>query len=442
MEVQLTADLEDVKEALTLLSEGTARNPFERGAKDVFTFEDINIGELTQVVVVATSTRMGDGWHLDYVSVKNTKTGDEAKFSHKNWCNQKMGWIHTLFRDGKESVASSRAMRSASSSASAAGAMAGLAALTAANPRLGPASSLSSSVSITDTTKPAVGSFSKASPAAAPPMLVGAAIASPKPGSGNLAAAFTAATTARTAPTASTTPAAAPTSTAPPSTVQAVKTATAPDAAPSKATKAPAVDKVATAVSAVSAGAPAPVVSPTATAASAPAVVHKSGAATISAAHAPNTPVELSHTTSVELPLPPPQVNVELALPPRVPRSSADVPELIPSASSPRAPATKNMSDAGDSIRSTTSATSAASLTERTKSLTKSFTKGLKKSMKRLGSMVGSTSTSKTPSLAGDAPGAQGPPMVRSSTSGVSVTSSTGGETTAPGTKKKKNMLE
>ena len=44
---------------------------------------------------------MGAAWHLDYVTVTNTRSGDTAKFVYKGWFDNKAGWSHNLFPEGQ-----------------------------------------------------------------------------------------------------------------------------------------------------------------------------------------------------------------------------------------------------------------------------------------------------------------------------------------------------
>ena len=43
---------------------------------------------------------MGAAWHLDYVRVTNTRSGEAAKFVYRNWFDSKAGWTHNLFPEG------------------------------------------------------------------------------------------------------------------------------------------------------------------------------------------------------------------------------------------------------------------------------------------------------------------------------------------------------
>lgn len=43
---------------------------------------------------------MGAAWHLDYIAVTNTRSGQAAKFVYKNWFDSKAGWTQNLFPEG------------------------------------------------------------------------------------------------------------------------------------------------------------------------------------------------------------------------------------------------------------------------------------------------------------------------------------------------------
>ena len=43
---------------------------------------------------------MGAAWHLDYIVVTNTRSGQAAKFVYKNWFDSKAGWTQNLFPEG------------------------------------------------------------------------------------------------------------------------------------------------------------------------------------------------------------------------------------------------------------------------------------------------------------------------------------------------------
>lgn len=51
------------------------RNDFERGATDVFLFDDKNVGNLRKIRMGHDGSGLGAGWHLQRVVVENLTSG-------------------------------------------------------------------------------------------------------------------------------------------------------------------------------------------------------------------------------------------------------------------------------------------------------------------------------------------------------------------------------
>ncbi len=68
---------------------------------DSFFFEAPDIGDMQSCLVKCDGSGMGAAWHLDYVTMVNTRTGAGAKFVYRNWFDNKAGWSHTLLPEGK-----------------------------------------------------------------------------------------------------------------------------------------------------------------------------------------------------------------------------------------------------------------------------------------------------------------------------------------------------
>ncbi|CAF5198127.1 unnamed protein product, partial [Rotaria magnacalcarata] len=58
-------------------------NPFERGHKDEFEFENINIGQLKTITIEHDGSTIGAGWYLDFIDV--TYNNNTVNFPIDRW---------------------------------------------------------------------------------------------------------------------------------------------------------------------------------------------------------------------------------------------------------------------------------------------------------------------------------------------------------------------
>ncbi|UJR35342.1 hypothetical protein I4U23_028101 [Adineta vaga] len=67
----------------------SGRNPFEKGSKDDFKFEDVDVGQLKSIVLEHDNTGMASGWFCDSVEVKYN--GNTVKFPVGRWLDTDEG---------------------------------------------------------------------------------------------------------------------------------------------------------------------------------------------------------------------------------------------------------------------------------------------------------------------------------------------------------------
>jgi hypothetical protein len=63
----------------------THRNKFERNQTDIFDLEIVHLGELKKVRVWHDNSGLLAKWHLETITVKDTKTGKEYEFPCNRW---------------------------------------------------------------------------------------------------------------------------------------------------------------------------------------------------------------------------------------------------------------------------------------------------------------------------------------------------------------------
>ncbi|UJR35341.1 hypothetical protein I4U23_028101 [Adineta vaga] len=67
----------------------SGRNPFEKGSKDDFKFEDVDVGQLKTIVIEHDNSGTASGWYLDAVEVKYN--GNTVKFPVGRWLDTDEG---------------------------------------------------------------------------------------------------------------------------------------------------------------------------------------------------------------------------------------------------------------------------------------------------------------------------------------------------------------
>lgn len=66
-------------------------NLFERGQRDVFNLEALDLGQLKRVRIEHDNKGFGAGWKLDRIEVTNLSTSEMACFPCDQWLDKKKG---------------------------------------------------------------------------------------------------------------------------------------------------------------------------------------------------------------------------------------------------------------------------------------------------------------------------------------------------------------